>query len=96
MDFKTQFIFSIFAVNKPKLPLFARSAPKKAIFGPFLTNFSQNIAVFFKKPIPNPQISVYWKNSRAVGKKLKHFEKKLKLFSFKTQRTGSDQLHPLP
>ena len=68
MDFKTQFIFSIFAVNKPKLPLFARSAPKKAIFGPFLTNFSQNIAVFFKKPTPNPQISVYWKNSRAVGK----------------------------
>ena len=38
----------------------------------------------------------FWINSRALVKKLKDLEKKLKLFSFKTQRTGSDQLHPLP
>ena len=33
-------------------------------------------------------------NSRALGKKLKHFEKKLRLFGFKTQGTASGSLHP--
>ena len=34
------------------------------------------------------------KKTQGLWEKLKYFEKKLKLFGFKTQRTGSESLHP--
>ena len=55
MNFKTHFIFSIFAVNEQKVLLFARSAPKNAIFGAFLTDFPPKTAIFSKKLTPNLQ-----------------------------------------
>ena len=48
MNFKTHFIFSTFAVNEQKVPVFARSAPKNAIFGAFLPNFPPKIVIFSK------------------------------------------------
>jgi len=49
VNFKTHFIFSIFAVNELKLPLFAQSASKNAIFGAFLTDFRPKPTIFSKK-----------------------------------------------
>ena len=56
---------------------------KNAIFGIFWTNFPK-IKKRYKK----------LQNSNLSWKKLKWSRKKLKLFGFKTQRTGSGSLHP--
>ena len=48
MNFKTHFIFSSFAVNEQKVLLYARSAPKNAIFGAFLTDFPPKTVIFSK------------------------------------------------
>ena len=48
-NFKTHFVFNTFAVNKQKVLLFARSAPKNAIFGAFLPNFPPKTVIFSKK-----------------------------------------------
>jgi len=49
MNFKTQFIFSTFAVlNEQKALLFMQSAPKNVIFGAFLTNFTQKTVILSK------------------------------------------------
>ena len=42
------------------------------------------------------KLQYFGKKTQGLWEKLKYFEKKLKLFGFKTQRTGSGQLHPLP
>ena len=50
---------------------------KNAMFGTFWANFLQNTAIFSNIWLQIFKIPILWKNSRALGKKLKHFEKKL-------------------
>ena len=69
MNFKSHFIFSFFAVNEQKVLLFARSAPKNAIFGAFLTDFPPKPVIFSKKTnSKSSKLQGFWKNSRALGK----------------------------
>ena len=68
---------------------------KNAMFGTFWANFLQNTAIFPNIWLQIFKIPVLWKKLKGSGEKLKYFEKKLKLFAFKTQWTGSDQFHPL-
>ena len=49
MNFQTHFISSTFAVNEQKVPLFAQSATKNAIFGAFLPDFPPKTVIFSKK-----------------------------------------------
>ena len=59
----------------------------------FYPIFHQKQSFFQKTNSKSSKLQGFWINSRALGKKLKDLEKKLKLSSFKTQRTGSEQLH---
>ena len=84
MNFKTHFIFSIFAVNELELPLFARSAPKNAIFGAFLTDFPQKPTIYSKKLTPHLQnFRVFektqgpWEKTQAFGKNSSFLASKL-------------------
>ena len=70
--------------------LYLQGARQKMLYLVHFEQISLKTQPFFKNLTPNRQ------NSCVLEKKLKEFEKKLKLFGFKTQQTGSDQLHPLP
>ena len=85
MNFKTHFIFSIFAVNEQKVLLFARSAPKNAIFGTFLTDFPPKPTIFSKKLTPNLQNFRVFEIFLGFLKKLKGPGKKTQAFGEKTQ-----------
>ena len=79
MGLKISIISIIFVIT-----IFARSAPKNAIFGKFWTNFLRNrTALWFKRYSKPSWIEVYGKNNK-------------KPFGLKIQSTTSDQLHPIP
>ena len=69
VNFKTHTVLEIFPVNESKLGVFAKSVPKKMLHLVLCKLFSDS------------------KSSKlqCFGKKPKNFEKKLKLFGFKTQ-----------
>ena len=89
---------AFFAVNEPKLGILGKARRRTCYIWYFLNKFPTKHSHFFKYQTPKLQNSsaLERKTSRALGLKLKHFEKKIEHFGFKTQRIGSDQLHLLP
>ena len=73
MNFKTHFIFSSFAVNEEKVLVFARSAPKNAIFGAFLPVFPPKTVIFSKKLTLNLQNLGVFEKTQALGEKPQAF-----------------------
>ena len=80
MNFKSHLIFSFFAVNEQKVLLFARSAPKNAIFGAFLTDFPPKTAIFSKKSLQIFKTSGFLKKLKGPGKKTQAFGEKTQAF----------------
>ena len=78
MNFKTHFIFSIFAVNEQKVLLFARSAPKNTTFSAFLNNFPPKTAIFSRN-LNLQNFRVFektqgpWEKNQALGEKTQAF-----------------------
>ena len=84
-------------LNEQKSTSICAKRAKKCHIWCIFTQFSTKKRHFYiYNNSKSSKLQGFWINSRALVKKLKDLEKKLKLFSFKTQRTGSDQLHPLP
>ena len=90
MGLKISIISIIFVIT-----IFARSAPKNAIFGKFWTNFLQNRTALWFKRYSKPS----WIGLKDTPN---HLELKFmgknnkKPFGLKIQSTTSDQLHPIP
>ena len=80
MNFKTHFIFSIFAVNEQKVLLFAQSGPKNVIFGAFLTDFPPKTAFFSKKLTPNLQNFRVFEKTQGPLEKTQAFGEKTQAF----------------
>ena len=79
-------------------PYLRQAHRKNAIFGTFRTNFLQNTAGFFQiSGSRSSKLQCFGKKTQGLwGKTSSVLRKELKLFGFKTQRSGIDQILRTP